>query len=57
MNILLETCQIDKDNLHKWRSMECMDLGEAINNVTLKLKPLKLDCRAESMENEGWRRS
>ncbi len=37
-NILLGMCQIDKDNLHKQRSMECIGLGEAISNITLELK-------------------
>ncbi len=38
-SILLGMCQIDKGNLHEQRSMECVDLGKAISNVTLELKP------------------
>lgn len=37
--LVLKTCQIDKDNLHKWRFMECMGFGEAISNITLEPKP------------------
>ncbi len=35
---VLGTCQIDKGNLHEWRSMECMGFGKAISNITLELK-------------------
>ncbi len=39
MSLVLETCQIDKGNSHKWRSVECMGFGKAISNVTLEPKP------------------
>ncbi len=38
-NILLGMCQIDKGNLLKQRSTECVGFGEAISNVTLEPKP------------------
>ncbi len=28
-----------QNNLHEWRSMECMGFGEAISNITLEPKP------------------
>ncbi len=38
MRHLLGRCQIDKDNLHKWRSAECVGFGKAFSNITLELK-------------------
>ncbi len=37
--MVLETCQIDKGNLHEQRSAECVGFSEAISNITLKLEP------------------
>ncbi|KAK0244462.1 hypothetical protein EDD85DRAFT_945777 [Armillaria nabsnona] len=37
--VLLETCQIDEDSLHKWSPAECVGVGEAISNITLEPKP------------------
>ncbi len=39
LNILLGTCQIDEDNLHKRSQVECVGFGKAISNVTLEPKP------------------
>ena len=38
INSMLGTCQIDKDNLHEQKSMECVGFGKAISNVTLEPK-------------------
>ncbi len=37
-DMVLGTCQIDQDNLHKWNPVECMGFGKAISNITLELK-------------------
>ncbi len=41
-------CEVGSGGMHV-----TMGFGEAISNVTLEPKALRLDCRAESTESEG----